>query len=254
MKVSEIVLIVMTFTLLCFEYAANIKTLVYSNTIIVSKTILSTKTSKHFAHVINTNCFFKSDRITRIVFSVTSTTFTIIIQIMNAIKQNTRVFDTLSRCDTIKTFDWILSSSKNRFWDYHRINDTIQMFKVHCNQDVSTRTKNFKLKDMQIISIKSFELYLIFCAMYNSQRSFKNNKWSDLCTNVSLMKKKCFLKQIDSDDILKKELVTRNNSRSTFLQLLIEKSDNWDFCWSDHSNVETSNLIVFLLRMNIIIK
>jgi hypothetical protein len=114
---------------------------------------------------------------------------------MNAIKQNIRVFDTLFRCDSIKTFDWILSSSKNKSWDYHRINDTIQMFKVHCDQDVSTRIKNFKLKDMQIISIKSLELCLIFRAMYNSQRFFKNNKWFDLCTNVSLMKKKCYLKQ-----------------------------------------------------------
>ncbi len=164
---------------------------------------------------------------------------------MNVIRQNTRVFDTLSRCDTVKTFDWILTSSKNRFWDYHRVNDTIQMFKVHCDQDVSTRIKNLKFRDMQIISIESFELCLIFCAMYNSQRSFKNNKWSDLCTSVNLMKKKCYLKQIDNDDILKEELVIRNNARSTLLKLLIEKSDNWDFCWSDHSDVETFNLIIF---------
>ncbi len=48
MKESEIVWIVMTFTLLYFEYAANIKTLVYSNTVIVSKTILNTEALKHF--------------------------------------------------------------------------------------------------------------------------------------------------------------------------------------------------------------
>jgi hypothetical protein len=40
------------------------------------------------------------------------------------------------------------------------------------------------------------------------------------------MKKKCYLKQIDNDDILKEELVIRNNARSTLLKLLIEKSDN----------------------------
>jgi hypothetical protein len=39
--------------------------------------------------------------------------------------------------------------------------------------------------------------------------------------------------------------VIRNNARSTLLKLLIEKSDNWDFCWSDHSDVETFNLIIF---------
>lgn len=102
MKVSEIVSLAMTFTLLYFEYAANIKTLVYSNTVIVSKTILSTETSKHFANAINTNCSFRPDRFTRVVSSVT---FTIIIHTMTVIRQNTRVFDTLSRCDLVKTFD-----------------------------------------------------------------------------------------------------------------------------------------------------
>jgi hypothetical protein len=79
MKKFEIVSIVMTFTLLYFKYAVNIKTLVYSNKIIVSKTIFNTKASKHFTQTINTNCFFKFDRITRIVFSVISITSIIII-------------------------------------------------------------------------------------------------------------------------------------------------------------------------------
>ncbi len=159
------------------------------NTLIVSKTILNTEVSKHFTQIINTNCFFRSNWITKIVLIATSTTSIIIIKIMNVIKQNINVFDKLSRCDIVKTFNWILSSSKNKSWNYYRVNDTIQMFKVHCDQNVSTRIKNLKLRNMQIISIKSFELCLIFCAIYNCQRFLKNSKWSDLCTSVSLMKK-----------------------------------------------------------------
>ena len=103
--------------------------------------------------------------------------------------------DGVSSCNATNPFDFI-PPSKQMLLENHRVNNSIQIFEVYCNHNALALASNNNpgLVDFQITPKSKIIFCITSCAIYNHQRPVGYNDWISLCSTVSLVEDKCYLK------------------------------------------------------------
>ncbi len=240
MRMPNFSLILIAITLFHFEFstkevfedvhAINVKILVRSNIIILLTTIIKTKTLKTFSFIDQSKvisilsfkksadtCTSRSNLITKVISTITSTSSTSVIYTITTIIFIT--IDDVSSCNATNPFKFI-SSLKQMSLKNFQVNNSIQIFEVHCNHNAFAlaSNNNLDLLDFQIISTSNIMICIISCAIYNHQRLVEYKDWISLCSVISLMTNKCYLKT-NTNLSHKTDVVSWKNAHMTFLRL-----------------------------------
>lgn len=217
MKAFNLVLIVTAITLFQFGLSIkelsenvtkmNVETFIRSNTIILPTTIFKTKPFKTFssAHQLKVIAasspksstviqMSKSSSITHISSTVTSTSLASLVSTAPSLV-TIDCISSDSLCNTTDHFDFI-PPPKQTPLEYYRVNDTIQIFEIHCNHNAPALASNENpgLIDFQIIPASNIIACIVSCAVFNHQKPVGYNDWVSLCSTISLVENTCYLK------------------------------------------------------------
>ena len=105
--------------------------------------------------------------------------------------------------------------------EYYRVNNSIQIFDIHCNHNAPALASNDNpgLVDFQIIAASDIISCITNCARYNHQKPVGYNDWISLCSTISLVGNNCYLKT-NSNVSHSLNIVSWENAHTAVLRFL----------------------------------